>query len=511
MSENKGDKTIELNGLPKRKIGLREVIDWKNIKSEKVFFKYFNVSGELELNYLYTKKGTSNNNMHYCSVKYKDREIIIADSNLRKVKLGTLLNGLIINKVTNKPTHKFDGWNTRKRAEYKYSIGEIIEKQETSFKVISQFKNHRNNKAYVIMCTECNNKFEDEESEVTLKKVCPYCNNTKIKEGFNDVMTTHSWIAEYVVNKEELTKYSYGSLKSVVTQCPNCLKATNKKIIDLVTYGLRCSCNKTSIGEQTFEACLIVNKINYEREYIIDDSKRRFDFFLPESNTIVEIHGSQHYKQVHNWGNIEEIKRNDAGKKNLVLSKGFKYVCLDWSSGNPKKLIDQAFKEIPEIKTIDVSGKIEIIPRINQIVKLWEERPYDMSYIETKMKIKATTRKKLLRQARELELINYDSKYAMTKGNIRWIVNLNERKAFEGTAKLKEYFCVDLKSVYGNCRNNRGENTTFKSAGKHPITKEKLQWMYLEDYLNKYGESGLMYVNYFGEKYEADSEVVKHG
>lgn len=93
MSENKGDKTIELNGLPKRKIGSREVIDWKNIKSEKVFFKYFNVSGELELNYLYTKKGTSNNNMHYCSVKYKDREIIIADSNLRKVKLGTLLIG----------------------------------------------------------------------------------------------------------------------------------------------------------------------------------------------------------------------------------------------------------------------------------------------------------------------------------------------------------------------------------------------------------------------------------
>jgi len=487
-------KEIDLSNLPIRNLGSREVIDWKNIKNEKVKFEYLGISDYLTLNYSHTKK-LPNYKTHYLTASYNGQSILIAESNLRKVKLGGLLSS-IIQDSTKRKEHNYSSPKTLKP--YKYKLGEQISKKETIFIVQNHFRNKRNNKAYKVKCKNCNNSFEHEEHMIENMKVCPYCTNSRIKQGYNDVATTHPEVIEYVVNKELLYKNSFGSANKVVTQCPYCLKTRNQKIVDLVRYGFNCSCQTSSKGEQIIEACLKSNNIPYKREFIIDyDNRRRYDFMFTYEGLdyIVEVMGEQHFRQVKGWGDLKETQENDKIKKEIAIQNNFNYISLDWSHGSSYELLEEFKRKIPTINSINISKHVAIIPKLNRFVELWEGFPYQFDRIEKELNIGSTTRKKLQREAIKLGLINYDEYKARTHSHIKHIVSLNERRVFYGVRDIINEYKVDKSSVYGNCRFNSGDiNNRHKSAGKHPITKEPLQWMYLEDYLVKYGEEGLKYI-----------------
>jgi len=61
----------------------------------------------------------------------------------------------------------------------------------------------------------------------------------------------------------------------------------------------------------------------------------RFDFFFPEANTILEIHGAQHYRPSSFQGAIpidkvddafKQIQERDIEKREFALSNGFTYI-----------------------------------------------------------------------------------------------------------------------------------------------------------------------------------------
>lgn len=87
---------------------------------------------------------------------------------------------------------------------------------------------------------------------------------------------------------------------------------------------------KESKGVSDVTEFLNKNNIKYIREYTYEDCKNinhlRFDFFLPETNTLIEYDGRQHFKVVSIWGGEEgllqrkindEIK-NSYCKKNRI-------------------------------------------------------------------------------------------------------------------------------------------------------------------------------------------------
>ncbi|MEG2246489.1 MAG: GIY-YIG nuclease family protein [Peptostreptococcaceae bacterium] len=57
------------------------------------------------------------------------------------------------------------------------------------------------------------------------------------------------------------------------------------------------------------------------------------------------------------------------------------------------------------------------------------------------------------------------------------IICLNSKKIFENINQACEENNIDSSSIIGSCKGKR------KSAGKHPITGEKLRWMYYDEYL----------------------------
>lgn len=63
-----------------------------------------------------------------------------------------------------------------------------------------------------------------------------------------------------------------------------------------------------------------------------------FDWYIDELNTVVELHGAQHYKVV-NFGNVSyekahkdfaDIQKRDSQKKAAALAAGYKYVEISY-------------------------------------------------------------------------------------------------------------------------------------------------------------------------------------
>ena len=67
-----------------------------------------------------------------------------------------------------------------------------------------------------------------------------------------------------------------------------------------------CGCISGSIGELNIQKILLENNIEFYKEFIFNDlPKRRFDFYLPQLNRLIEFDGIQHFKFTKNWNNSE--------------------------------------------------------------------------------------------------------------------------------------------------------------------------------------------------------------
>ena len=75
--------------------------------------------------------------------------------------------------------------------------------------------------------------------------------------------------------------------------------------------------------------------IQFETEEVFDWAKnKRYDFYVPILNCIIEAHGMQHYKDS-SWSTVQFQQENDALKENLALSNGIvNYIQLDCRTSN---------------------------------------------------------------------------------------------------------------------------------------------------------------------------------
>lgn len=98
--------------------------------------------------------------------------------------------------------------------------------------------------------------------------------------------------------------------------CPKCLKVL-------------------SIGEKVIRDVLSNKKIKFEEQHSFKDCKSKyilkFDFYLPEYNTIIEYDGRQHFKQ--GWNSESEFQRtktNDIIKTNYCKENNIKLIRIPY-------------------------------------------------------------------------------------------------------------------------------------------------------------------------------------
>lgn len=88
-------------------------------------------------------------------------------------------------------------------------------------------------------------------------------------------------------------------------ECGNECIVSRNNLINLHTQS--CGCINYSIGENNIAQILKENNIEFKTEYIFSDlPQRRFDFYLPQHNRLIEFDGVQHTKFNNTWYQTKE-------------------------------------------------------------------------------------------------------------------------------------------------------------------------------------------------------------
>lgn len=204
------------------------------------------------------------------------------------------------------------------------------------------------------ICLIHNNMFEKSPYSLLKGCTCPICSNRKVIKGSNDVGTTHPHILKYLVNIEDAYRLHINSREKVKVKCPHCGEEKDSVVSNLNKYGVSCpKCgDKISYPNKFVRNVFEQLGIKQENEVVFDwcdkDKRRIYDIYLPDFNTIIEVHGKFHYEECNFMSNeFKSVKENDLYKKEIALNNGIKnYIEIDCSESTLNYIKDSIIKSL---------------------------------------------------------------------------------------------------------------------------------------------------------------------
>jgi hypothetical protein len=391
-------KTIFVEHLPKGGGRVnKNSINWEMSVGYKVRFIYDDTEGELEI-LSYIKKNRK------LLVKYQDREKEIRSPQFLKCELGGVL-GIII------------------RNDYRYEVNEVVKTLTGEIKILEKTtKKHYqfDIKAYKYKCL--NDSYQGHITEESLRNGvgCPVCSNKKVVKGINDINTTHPHLVQYFDDINDTFKYSSGSNKKLKLICPDC---GNKKLMTpwmLNKQGL--GCNKCSDGisypEKFIYNILYQLPLKFEVQKVFDWAKnKKYDFYIPELNMIIETHGAQHYEDkilIYGKTALEE-QDNDRLKEKWARLNGIEnYIAIDCKISDlnyiKNSIISSDMSNAFTLSKIDwlKCHEYSCGSRIKEASNIWMSGVRSTRLIGEQMKITQTNITKYLKKGKELGWNDYD-------------------------------------------------------------------------------------------------------
>lgn len=336
-------------------------------------------------------------------------------------------------------------------------------------------------KAYYVLCNVYKKIFKRKEADILKSKSSPY-QTGQIVCFENSIFKTRPDLVKYFYNKDDSLRHTKGSNRDVLLKCPECDNVFKSNPNNLSYKGFNCKMCSTgmSIGEKAMLSLIKINNIKVIKEKIYNDLKTendkhyRFDFYLPEYNLIIEIHGEQHYKVNENsvWTSLDTTKNRDKIKKEYCNKKNIKYVVID----NRKNNIESIIKGIQDS---DISY-IFINKNKNDIIKYSGDNldSYDV--------------KNIIKDFQNgMKYIDMQNKYQLSYGIIRYTLKkynvYKKRNNYNGVRKVR---CINNNKTFDSIKDAKDwalESTNIamccrgerNSAGKHPVTGERLRWEYV--------------------------------
>ena len=280
---------------------------------------------------------------------------------------------------------------------------------------------------------ECGHEWDSSIYNRSQGKGCPYCSYParKVLVGFNDIHTTHPSLGKLLFNQEDGYRYTQSSNTKVDWKCPECGEIIKKRAISQIHSQGGLSCPKCSDGisypEKVMYNFLRAVEIDFEWDVPRKWSgEKRYDFYLPKYNWIIEVHGKQHYES--GFGGfkgartLEEERENDKFKKKLAKENGIaEYIVIDAresSIGFIRKNIEKSLlMSLLDIDKIDWEelGRISSKSVLFNICETWNDNQ-SIKNTAFETKLSEATVVKYLKQGYALGLCDYQPKQANRKG-----------------------------------------------------------------------------------------------
>lgn len=195
----------------------------------------------------------------------------------------------------------------------------------------------------------CGHEWKKSVTAMDRKYRCPFCSGDKILKGYNDMWTINDAMAKLLINSELGHIYNDLSNDIVEWNCPEgCGRTFHRRINDMNRFKSPCKmCSDgTPYTEKLMANILDSLGINfYWDESLMWSGLKRYDFYLPKYNMIIEMHGGQHSRengfQFMGGKPLNEIIHNDEYKKELAFKNGIKhYIEIDCSKSYLKFIKD---------------------------------------------------------------------------------------------------------------------------------------------------------------------------
>jgi transposase/predicted RNA-binding Zn-ribbon protein involved in translation (DUF1610 family) len=306
--------------------------------------------------------------------------------------------------------------------------------------------------------------------------------------GINDLYTSNPEIKILLKDKNKGYSLTKGSGKKEIFKCPDCGHEKLKTVRDVVNYGY--SCPRCSDGlsypEKIMLNILDQLNINFECQKTFKWSEnRRYDFYIPSLNMIIETHGRQHYED--SFNSVKEEQINDEIKERLAKDNEIKhYIIIDCRVSDvhfiKENILNSKLNLLFDISKIDWKQCHEFA--CNSLIKtasdLWNKGIKSSITIAKMLKLARTTINRYLKQGAELGWSDYDPKRAQRENaqkrsetNKKQIIQLSTEnkliKEWDSIKSASEFLMVNTSSISNVLRKYRKTAYGFK-------------WMYKEDY-----------------------------
>ena len=222
----------------------------------------------------------------------------------------------------------------------------------------------------------------------------------------------------------------------------------------------------------------------------------RYDFYINNINCIIETHGLEHYRKDNrgSWGTLQEVQKRDNEKEHLAIKNGIEnYIVLDCRKSELKwiknSILNSKLPELLNFKEEDIDWLKCHEYACGNLIKdscdLWNGGLRNMQEISKILRLTRHTIRKYLKQGVELGWCDYNI-FETSRNGILKTHEINKIKVICLTTgeifnSIKEASIKYNIKSHGNlslcCKGKRNH------CGKHQITKEKLKWMYYDEYL----------------------------
>lgn len=423
----------------------------------------------------------------------------------------------------------------KKSIPYERSL-EFFAKENNMEYLINEFSNKNNctpskifkgtADIYLWNCRKCGNEYDAKVVERTNGNNCPFCSGKRILVGFNDIWSTHPEVAKLFINLEDGYKYTYGSNARKDFRCENCNNIIRNRVISSIIHcGL--SCPKCSDGisypEKFLMNVLVQLNINFETQKLFTWSKnikhenskisgnKKYDFYIPEIDCIIETHGRQHYDDKNQFErNLDEEQENDKLKEKLSKeNKINEYIIIDCRKSELEyikhNILKSKLNELFDLNNIDWLKCHEFACNslVKEVANLYNIGVKSTYKIAEMLRLdRSTVSKNYLKQAVELGWCNYDPKEAQ-RNNGSKSSKINKKKVIQLTLEneyMKEW--ESAREVY-NTLNICYKKISSVCNGKM-LSAGGFKWVFKSDY-EDYKKTGKIL---FNDKRGKSKEVI---
>ena len=215
-------------------------------------------------------------------------------------------------------------------------------------------------------------------------------------------------------------------------------------------------------------------------------NKKRYDFYIPSLNCIIETNGIQHYTNCF----TQDDESNDKYKQQLAKENGvtnyinidIRYSKLEYAKNS---IINSELPKLLNFKEDNINWNEVFINSLNSTIKSvcddWNAQKYSVEELSCLYHLSTCTIKSYLKKGNKLKLCIYDKYINYKKGREKGLKTFDNRKPvicvttneiFNSQKEATEYYHI-YKTGISDCCTGR-----IASAGRHPETNEKLVWKF---------------------------------